>query len=830
MKINIQQALDMAKSDPNSEFASKLRKTIESGSIDEVAGKQGVDLTPFGRPKYQESQSWNFNPGSRLVEQVKDIPQDIQKTGQNIAGTFSAGKERISDAMAKGITGEQGLGSATFQAVGEGLRTGANIIGDLFIGGASLITTPAEEQLFQDKLVQGVQSLGKTDVGQGVAELAEQYNTFKEANPTVAANLEASLGFAEAILEVTGAGEGLKAVKKGLEPVGDIVESGIKQAKSAVTDIKAPTVPKFNKSVKNAEDIVGQITQGKKKNFDKQLEALRSIDTDEVKTYQDLLDVTGAKKTVLAKSVDDALDLDTGLFKADELALVKKGKTGNLVSKPVDESIEHLSELYRTIGDDVALDNITAIKNKLDVEGLSRKEINDLAREYGQEFSKKAFRLDGTPTTSVVGQRFENTRTKLKEVARQGLQGDAAKALDKEYSNLLTLENDIRKVDTSVQNLKNKTIDRGVIENLSNKGAKLFNVLTAGGARGFLSGLLQSNVGSKTMNSLAIQDALAKNLKALKKLDTIDTIVDVKKQAKVINEVAETISKEKGFSIIDDTFLDTDKIVKDIGKRIKNTPNKQGGFVKVGLDKADDLGLKQYDDTLLKQIDDNLVSNPKTEGRAVILDSDEIKKMHPDYDPKNPAELHAESSKINQKLFEKELASGEHDDVIFLAGGAGSGKSEAVVKHIANTPGLVLDGTLKNFKKASANIQKVLDSGKTPTIKAVYGRPELAYYFNMVRGREVPVNILTDTHIGFRNTISDLHKKFGDDIIIDVVDNTNFLNKARPITNKTDSINKIKNEASISKTFEKAIDDIHKFRQKNGDLEVKKLILDIIRD
>lgn len=591
--IKIQEALDIAKANPNGDFANSLRATIESGSIDKVAFEQGVDLTKYGRPAYKpETPDVTGNVFKRGVDQIKDIPQDIQKTGQNIAQSFKSGMERIGKAQDKTISGEQSLASGTFQTIGEGLRTGANIIGDLFIGGASLATTPAEEQAIQDKLVQGVQALGKTDVGQGVAELADQYNSFKETNPEIAANLEASLGFAEAVLEVTGAGAGLKGAKKGLNKAGDAIGEGIEQAGKAIPDIKVPKLPELNKDKRTIDKIVGEITQEKdpkklKSNIEVLNKVVNDIEVGKDITVSDLRSQIKAKQQSLVKGVDDALSIDTTPYKADQLTKVTKGKTGDIVSRPVEDALAQLDEIYRATGDDVGLDEINFIKNKLDTEGLTRKEVNDLARLYGKDVSKGFTKL-GQPTTSVTGQATENTRKKLKSVVREGLD-DTAKELDSLYGKTVTLDKSLEKFDKAVQNLTNKTVERGVIENLTNQGSKLANLMSGGALKGAISGLLQSNIGGKTMNALALQEALAKNLKQLQKLNKIDKVKDVAKKADIINDVAKTLLKEKGFSIIDDTFLDTDKIVKDLGKRIKDTPNQQGGFVKTGLGLDNDL-------------------------------------------------------------------------------------------------------------------------------------------------------------------------------------------------------------------------------------------------
>ena len=43
--LTIQQSIEMAKKNPESEFATQLRQAIESGKLDEPARKQGHDLS-----------------------------------------------------------------------------------------------------------------------------------------------------------------------------------------------------------------------------------------------------------------------------------------------------------------------------------------------------------------------------------------------------------------------------------------------------------------------------------------------------------------------------------------------------------------------------------------------------------------------------------------------------------------------------------------------------------------------------------------------------------------------------------------------------------------
>jgi hypothetical protein len=69
--IDLKEAMKMAGQDPNGMFALSLRKTIESGELDNVAQENGIDLSMFGRPKKQESiaeKALNFVGGKELAQ------------------------------------------------------------------------------------------------------------------------------------------------------------------------------------------------------------------------------------------------------------------------------------------------------------------------------------------------------------------------------------------------------------------------------------------------------------------------------------------------------------------------------------------------------------------------------------------------------------------------------------------------------------------------------------------------------------------------------------------------------------------------------------------
>lgn len=649
MKINIKQAVDMAKSDPDSEFANKLRRTIDSGSLDKSAFDQGFDLSKFGRPAYKPEIKQGL--GYRL----RDIPQDIQKTGQNISQSFNNGIDRINEAQSKTINGEQSLASGTFQTIGEGLKTGASIIGDLFVGGASLATTADEEEAIQRKLVEGAEALGKTDVGQGVAELAEQYNTFKESNPEIAANLEASLGFAEAVLEITGAGAGLKAAKK----AGQATGKAAKKAGMVINDI----TPDFQKLVPDLspqqitdsglskkeilagirpdvkKSIVGQ-ESGIKEYFDvtrKRLEdetaktptgLLTEKAENAFKEVEKQLSHTGsgigAKREKLGsvkasdtqtKELINALDSELrsmGLT-TTKTGGVKKGKGIVDVSDAELKLIAELkSDLLKVRGDakvSTIQKAVNKFRNRVNF-GKSSQEISGVMDGLLKKVSGKASDIN----KSILGKEAAAQYSKYGEIAdflketkgvrknpqvilRRILSADSSKGLQfaetiKELTGVdLIKESRFAKLAVDTFGEVNPELGTRFRQQLTDSGVSAGNILAkAGGKAGAIGTVLEL---VRDIPKAAKREFLLRKGINPAQIDA-DELAEIilesargsqKKAADIVEEVVKTKGKTdvglgKKSSIIDDTFLDTDKIVKDLGKRIKDTPNKQGGFVK----------------------------------------------------------------------------------------------------------------------------------------------------------------------------------------------------------------------------------------------------------
>jgi hypothetical protein len=79
----------------------------------------------------------NYRMGTTATKQpqeqtfLQDAGQDIMQIGSDVKDTLSTGKTKLNEAMDAGVRGEQGALRTTFQQIGSGLGTAANLVGDV---------------------------------------------------------------------------------------------------------------------------------------------------------------------------------------------------------------------------------------------------------------------------------------------------------------------------------------------------------------------------------------------------------------------------------------------------------------------------------------------------------------------------------------------------------------------------------------------------------------------------------------------------------------------------------------------------------------------------
>lgn len=332
-----------------------------------------------------------------------------------------------------------------------------------------------------------------------------------------------------------GAGVATPIIKNVAGATKDVLGTVIKDTSAAFSKIpratdKLATIAKesINPTV-SKEKAIGEVLQGTTKDIKKASEGLNLIDTTGIKTYKELDNTINDKISTLARTVDNEFAQDTTKTILDNLTITKPTKAGGSVSvNYVDNALKQLEELYNKTGDIVSETDIRDLRNLAQTQGLTKLEINDIARTYGQEFGEKAFGKIGEPLTSVNAQLYENTRKGIKEVARNGLSSDAAKQADQAMSSLYNTRVLVKKNVEAVNKLMNRIEERGLVEKIGHSVSKYADILTGGGLRGFVGGLLPRGAGYKTLNALDLENLLERNLKIIQQASQAKTAAEVK--------------------------------------------------------------------------------------------------------------------------------------------------------------------------------------------------------------------------------------------------------------------------------------------------------------
>ena len=239
--LKIQEALDMARSDPNSDFANKLRKTIESGAADKVAFEQGVDLTQFGRPQFKPEQT-----------RLQETSQDIMQTGAGLKNTFTDSFKRTEEIAERDINREQATASTVLQGAGQGIQTGLNVVGELFKGIVKVALPQEQEEKVKQFLVNSITAYGDISVqGKTVKESFDELNAdwevFAEQNPEISNNLIAGRQIVEGVIDAVTAGQVGNLRRAGSE----VVEQAVGSVKRNVDELST----QFSKVREVANDV-----------------------------------------------------------------------------------------------------------------------------------------------------------------------------------------------------------------------------------------------------------------------------------------------------------------------------------------------------------------------------------------------------------------------------------------------------------------------------------------------------------------------------------------------------------------------------------------------
>lgn len=299
-----------------------------------------------------------------------------------------------------------------------------------------------------------------------------------------------------------------QAVSKVVDAPFNAVENSASKVANSVRNASSKTVSNIKEGFSptpTPKEATGQIIQGTTEDVAGGQRTLSSIDTSGVKTYSDLQAKIKSEIPTLAKQVDAEFAKDTSgghSIKSFERT-VGEGKSAVKVNY-VQQGIDDLNAIYQKTGDAQGLSNMKALENKAKINGLTYKDINDLARLHGQEIN--AFNANGEAASGLTKQAAENTRKGLKLTARQGLGGTEAKALDAKLSDLYDTQRLIDKQVEKVNAEAQKTSKQGIIPKVVRKAVKVIDTVTGNPLKA-----IGKEIGFKGENTLSASE-LEKNL------------------------------------------------------------------------------------------------------------------------------------------------------------------------------------------------------------------------------------------------------------------------------------------------------------------------------
>lgn len=533
--------------------AEEIKRRYQLGMFNHELEAEGAKPVPIKKPNFEavdlKQAMAGMSPDApmstvqpqkpTLGQEIKDASGDVLQTAQSIGATISEGAQNIQD-----LAGNKDLNLAqkSMGILGSLMGTGAKTIGDVTMGvGKVALTQDAEDQL-KSFVEEQAGKIAETDAAKWAADF---YSNLSPENKLI---VDSAGGFASLVSEIVGAGTASKVatpVKEGLntaiDTAVDLTKAGVKKTGEVVDKMSdASKVSRLAKQETKVNDAVGRIIQGSPEDIAKAKKALSEIDTDGVKTYEELNTRMDEALDALRKNVDAELDADPTLYTKFKLARKNevKGVDGNVKTvydNPVISAIDELGAYYEKIGDVTGKTKITQYREMLNGEGLRLKDVNDIARMHGKDLN--AFNANGELASGLTKQAAENTRKGLKDTVRQNMPNDKTKAMDESMSNILATKDLTVKMQDKVQKLYQKIKNRTLTQKVGGAVADVADLATFGTLRGFVQKLLPSNVGLKTANSLDLEKELAKNLKQ------IDKLLEIKDEKKFTEAVAQYLEE-----------------------------------------------------------------------------------------------------------------------------------------------------------------------------------------------------------------------------------------------------------------------------------------------
>lgn len=369
----IEQAIEYAKKNPNSDFATELRKRIESG-------KMNTELQQAGLTQYIPQQEKGY--GGRVVESFKDTASNVMSGIKQGSEGYTQGVEdanratTLKDSLGGVLKSVGGLAKAAIRTVG---------------GVARQAFTPIAEA---PGVKQGLEAAGG-EVAKipGVDKLLTLAEKYPESAKTIQDIVDTlTLGVGKTVEQ---------PLKQGVIKAGEKVAEGTSKIAQGTKAVVGDVVPSADRMVNYQVTRALDLTANDVKN-------IASSTGNEVGEFLANKNLIGVNKETTKKLVDDFYKENYDTVRA-EIGKVTK----EYIKNDIPRYDEALKELKKQVGETPGLQDVTnEINNLLKKENPSLNDVQRVKELMDDHFS--LYKATGDVKESIAKEGLANIRKDLK--------------------------------------------------------------------------------------------------------------------------------------------------------------------------------------------------------------------------------------------------------------------------------------------------------------------------------------------------------------------------------------------------------------------------------
>lgn len=594
----IKTSLEQAKANPNDPKSKEIERRLRAGQLNYELEALGLKPVPIEKPKLKlndyginsvSSQLKGEAPKevdftnipekeseeSRFVRMVKDIPSDLQETSANLEKSADDSISYLKDVYGKTSFGGEGddytLAQAFLATTGQVAKTGVTIMDEMITGTGKIFLTDKAEKKLGETVKNAMEG---TNIEKSIKDLMTWYEGLDQDDKLI---VDAAKPIAEMIGEFLVIGKTAKPLQEGIQQGMDTAQDIAKKIPDVANKVEDATEKGFrfaadevgaridnynngklperlNRQQARVDDAMGKLTQAgaDPDTIRAAQESLSQLDTTDIKTFADLNSKQRDRIEALANKQDEVLEAYSETITPDTAGRYNKVGDKTVVDTPVQDALDGLKTAYTKGGEVSKAAEIDQLIEKFNSEGLTLKEVNDLARRYNLEFRDRAFTKTGDPKTGYNAEAYENIRRGVKDVIDERTTEDSIfKSLDIEMAKVYQTLRATEKLEDQVAKKLQKLEKEGFFKKVGRGVGAAVDIATLGGVRAFLARILPRGYAtSNTMSVLEIEKNLQKYLKELDRIEELKAS-NPKAAQEALNKMIDDYEPSIGLSIKD---------------------------------------------------------------------------------------------------------------------------------------------------------------------------------------------------------------------------------------------------------------------------------------